>query len=172
MSETALTTREGARAVVAALENAGVSLVATLPDSWIGPLVEEMRRSPVLRVVDVAREEEAVALACGARLAGTRAAVAIQNAGVLNCGTAIASIAQLYRIPCFMLVSFRGDERDPVFFHVQKARVTEPTLDAWGVRHARAAGPARIRAQIEGAIRWTEEARAPFALLFSLEDLQ
>lgn len=46
---------------------------------WIGSLIQEARRSERLRVVDVTREEEAVALACGAALVGRRAAVAVQN---------------------------------------------------------------------------------------------
>lgn len=160
----------GAGRIVRALEDAGVSIVATVPDTWIGWLAAEMRRSAKLRVVDVASEEEAIAIACGANLTGARAAVAIQNAGLLNCGAVLASLAQLYRIPCFMLVSYRGDERDPVYYHVPKGRMTEPTLAAWSIRYARAAGPA-VAAQIARGFEWVEEAKAPFVLLFSAEDL-
>src|SRR6266481_10224264 len=72
----------GARQIVAGLESAGVTIAASVPDTWIGKLVEEVRRSSAIRVVDVAREEEAVAVACGANLAGGRGAVLIQNAGL------------------------------------------------------------------------------------------
>ncbi len=166
-----VTTRAGARRIVKALEAAGVTIVATVPDTWIGWLAEEMRRSSALRVVDVASEEEAIAIACGANLAGGRAAVVIQNAGLLNCGAVLASLVQLYRIPCVLIVSYRGDERDPVYYHVPKGRITEPTLEAWGIRHARARPGDAIGAQIAGAFAWADEARAPFALLFSAEDL-
>jgi len=164
-------TREGSRAIVTALEEAGVTLVPSVPDTWIGWLMEELRRSPRLRVIDVAREEEAVALACGAALCGARAAVVMQNAGLLNCGAVIASLVQLYRVPCFFLVSYRGDERDPVYYHAPKGQRTEPTLAAWSIRWARAAGPTRIGGQIREGLAWVEEAGAPFALLFSAEDL-
>jgi sulfopyruvate decarboxylase alpha subunit len=166
-----LGTREGARRVVTALEEAGVTLVPSVPDTWIGWLMEEMRRSTRLRVVDVAREEEAVAVACGAALTGARAAVVIQNAGLLNCGAVLASLVHLYRIPCFFLVSYRGDERDPIYYHVPKGAVTEPTLRAWNIRHARAEGGERIGGQIRQGIELAEEGRIPFALLFSAEDL-
>jgi sulfopyruvate decarboxylase subunit alpha len=166
-----LTTREGARSIVRALEEAGVTIVATVPDTWIGWLAEEMRRSTRLRVTDVASEEDAIAIACGAELAGGRAAVAIQNAGLLNCGAVLASLVQLYRIPCVLLVSYRGDERDPVYYHVPKGRMTEPTLHAWGIRHARAAGPGQVATQLAQAFAWVTEAKAPFVLLFSAEDL-
>ena len=164
-------TREGARRIARALEDAGVTLVATVPDTWIGWLAEELRRAPKLRVIDVASEEEAIAIACGADLVGGRAAVVIQNAGLLNCGAVLASLVQLYRIPCVLLVSYRGDERDPVYYHVPKGRITEPTLNAWGIRYARAAGGAAVAAQIAQAFTWVHEAKTPFALLFSAEDL-
>ena len=164
-------TRHGARAIVTALEAAGVALVPSVPDTWIGWLMDDMRKSTKLRVVDVAREEEAVAIACGAALCGTRAAVIIQNAGLLNAGAVIASLVHLYRIPCFFLLSYRGDERDPTYYHVPKGRATEATLHAWSIRYAKAEGPERIGAQIQQGLTWVEEARAPFALLFSAEDL-
>ena len=163
--------RHGARAIAAALEAASVTLVPSVPDTWIGWLMEDLRRSTKLRVVDVAREEEAIAIACGAALCGTRAAVVIQNAGLLNSGAIIGSLVHLYRIPCFFLVSYRGDERDPVYYHVPKGRATEATLDAWSIRYVKAAGPGRIGEQIRQGLTWVEEARAPFALLFSGEDL-
>lgn len=164
-------TRRGARAIVDTLEQCGVSLVPSVPDTWIGWLMEVMRRSPTLRVVDVAREEEAVAIACGAGLVGARAAVVIQNAGLLNCGAVIGSLVHLYRAPCFLLVSYRGDARDPVYYHVPKGRATEPTLAAWGVRYDHAAGAERIGEQIRRGFAFMEEAREPYALLFSAEDL-
>lgn len=165
-------TREGAGRIVAALEAEGVTLVASVPDTWIGWLMEPMRRSTLLRVVDVAREEEAIAIACGAHLVGARAAVVIQNAGLLNSGAVIGSLVQLYRVPCFLLVSYRGDARDPIYYHQAKGRATEPTLRAWGLRYARAEGPARIGAQIAEAYAAIDRTQEAYALLFSAEDLR
>ena len=110
-------------------------------------------------------------MACGAALVEARAAVVIQNAGLLNCGAVIASLVHLYRIPCLFLVSYRGDERDPVYYHAPKGRVTETTLAAWSIRYARAERGERIVAQIRQGLDWIDETRAPLALLFSAEDL-
>lgn len=171
MTPTDPATRHGTRAIVTALEAAGVTLVPTVPDTWIGWLMEDLRRSTKLTVVDVAREEEAIAIACGAALCGARAAVVIQNAGLLNSGAVIGSLVQLYTIPCFMLVSYRGDARDPIYYHGPKGRATEPTLAAWNIHYEHAAGPARIGEQIRDGLAWTERERAPFVLLMSGEDL-
>jgi sulfopyruvate decarboxylase subunit alpha len=158
--------------MVAGLEAAGVTLVASVPDSWIGKLMAEVRRSPTIRAVDVAREEEAVAVACGANLAGGRGAVLIQNAGLLNCGGIVAGLVELYRIPCYFIVSLRGDHRDPIYYHAPKGRVTEATLRAWHLPYVMADRRGDLAEQVRRGVEWTVESRGPFVFLISGEDLE
>ena len=120
----------------------------SVPDTWIGRLMAAVRRRRRIRAVDVAREEEAVAVACGANLAGGRGAVLIQNAGLLNCGGVLAGLVELYRSPCFFIVSLRGDHRDPVYYHAPKGRVTEATLARWRLPYAQADRRGDLAAQV------------------------
>jgi sulfopyruvate decarboxylase TPP-binding subunit len=161
----------GAQRIVAGLEGASVTLAASVPDTWIGKLMGEVRASGRIRAVDVAREEEAVAMACGANLAGGRGAVLIQNAGLLNCGGIIAGLVELYSLPCFFVVSLRGDHRDPVYYHAPKGRVTEATLQAWRLPHAVADRTGDLAAQVRQGVEFAAESRGPFVLLISGEDL-
>lgn len=161
----------GAERIVAGLEAAGVSLAASVPDTWIGRLMATVRASGRIRAVDVAREEEAVAMACGANLAGGRGAVLIQNAGLLNCGGILAGLVELYSLPCFFIVSLRGDHRDPVYYHAPKGRVTEATLQAWRLPHAVADRAGDLAAQVRQGVEFAAESRGPFVLLISGEDL-
>jgi sulfopyruvate decarboxylase alpha subunit len=161
----------GAQAIVRGLEEAGVTLVASVPDTWIGKLMATVRDSARIRALDVAREEEAVAVACGANLAGGRGAVLIQNAGLLNCGGILAGLVELYRLPCFFIVSFRGDHRDPVYYHAPKGRVTEATLQAWRLPHAVADKNGDLATQVKRGVEFAVESRGPFVLLISGEDL-
>ena len=163
---------DGARRIVAGLEAAGVTLAASVPDTWIGKLMQAVRASAKIRPVDVAREEEAVAIACGASLVGGRGAVLIQNAGLLNCGGILAGLVELYRIPSFFIVSYRGDWRDPVYYHAPKGRVTEATLSAWRLPYAVADRAADLQAQVARGVEFAVESRGPFVLLISGEDLQ
>ena len=156
----------GVQQIVTGLEAAQVTLVASVPDTWIGRLMEGVRRA-----VDVAREEEAVAVACGANLAGGRGAVLIQNAGLLNCGGVLAGLVELYHLPCFYVVSLRGDHRDPVYYHAPKGRVTEETLRAWRLPYARADRRGDLAAQVKQGVEFCVESRGPFVLLISGEDL-
>ena len=149
-----------------------MTLAASVPDTWIGRLMQTVRTSSTIRAVDVAREEEAIAIACGASLAGGRGAVLIQNAGLLNCGGILAGLVELYRIPCFFIVSYRGDRRDPVYYHAPKGRVTEATLGAWRLPYALADRAADLAAQVARGVERAAESRGPFVLLISGEDLE
>ena len=162
----------GARRIVAGLEAAGVTLAASVPDTWIGKLMATVRESTKIRAVDAAREEEAVAVACGATLAGGRGAVMIQNAGLFNCGGVLAGLVTLYRIPCFFIVSYRGDRRDPVYYHEPKGRMTEPTLSAWRVPFAIADHTADLETQVVRGVESAVVSSGPSVLLISGEDLE
>lgn len=153
------------------LEAAGVTLAASVPDTWIGTLMAAVRASGTIRAVDAAREEEAVAIACGATLAGGRGAVLIQNAGLFNCGGVLAGLVELYRVPCFFIVSYRGDRRDPVYYHAPKGRVTEPTLAAWRLPFEIVDRGADVEGQVARGVESAVESRGPFVLLISGEDL-
>jgi len=162
----------GAQRIVTGLETAGVTVAASVPDTWIGKLMATVRASRTIRAVDAAREEEAVAIACGAALAGGRGAVLIQNAGLFNCGGVLAGLVELYRIPCFFIVSYRGDRRDPVYYHEPKGRVTEPTLGAWRLPYAIADRAGDLAAQVGHGVEAAETSRGPYVLLITGEDLE
>lgn len=95
----------------------------------------------------------------------------VQNAGLLNCGGVLAGLVELYRLPCFFIVSLRGDHRDPVYYHAPKGRVTEETLRAWRLPHARADRRGDLAAQVKQGVDFCVESRGPFVLLISGEDL-
>src|SRR5438093_12541814 len=124
-----------------------------------------VRESKKIRALDAAREEEAVAIACGAGLAGGRGAVLIQNAGLFNCGGVLAGLVDLYRIPCFFIVSYRGDGRDPVYYHEPKGKVTEPTLAAWRLPYAIADRTPDLASQVARGVAPPSSPRVPSVLL-------
>jgi sulfopyruvate decarboxylase subunit alpha len=73
----------------------------------------------------------------------------MQNHGFLASINGIVSFAQLYRIPLFMLISYRGSfgERDP--WQTEGGKVTEPLLRALSIPYfmleKRESVPAKIR---------------------------
>lgn len=123
----------GSKLIYEGLEACDIKLVVTLAESWLLQILRMVDEDPEMRLVQVAREEEAVGISAGANLAGVPSALLMQNHGFLAAINPIVSLVQLYRIPLLMLVSYRGHlgERDP--WQTQGGLVTEPILRALDV---------------------------------------
>src|SRR3982074_1412427 len=106
------------------LKRLGFGVAIAVPDSWLGEILGRIEREAAMRLVRATHEEEALAIACGARLGGLRTAMFVQNAGLLSMGAGMVSLAQRYQFPLLMLVSYRGTAGDPVFYHIPKGRGT------------------------------------------------
>ena len=158
--------------LLAALKRAGVSVVVSVPDSWIGDFMEKVEEDPGMTLIRATHEEEALSISCGARLGGARTVLLIQNVGLLTMGAGMVCLAQRYQFPILILASYRGSSRDPVFYHIPKGRATEPVLRAYGLSHAVAAPELPIGPQIERAATFAEEGSSPFVLLLDSEDIR
>src|SRR5436853_2585106 len=113
-----------------ALKKCGIGLVSALPETWLVHLIRMAEDDPEMILVRLAKEEEGVGISAGAHFAGVPSAMLMQNHGFLASINGIVSLAQLYRIPLLMVVSFRGDfgERDP--WQTEGGAVTEDLLRA------------------------------------------
>jgi len=158
--------------VLNTLKHLGFGAVVSVPDGWLGEVLVRIEHEPTMRLVRATHEEEALAIACGLRLAGVRTALLVQNAGALSMGAGMVSLAQRYQFPLLMLVSYRGTPEDPVFYHVPKGRVTEPVFRGLGLSHTCVDPHRPIGPQVEQAATFAEEASCPFALLLSRRDIQ
>jgi sulfopyruvate decarboxylase subunit alpha len=154
------------------LKRLGFGVAVAVPDGWLGEILVRIEQDATIRLIRATHEEEALAIACGARLGGVRTVMFVQNAGLLSMGAGMVTLAQRYQFPLLMLVSYRGTAEDPVFYHVPKGRVTEPVLRGLGLPHARVDRNLPIGPQVETAATYAEEASSPFALLLSREDVQ
>src|SRR5918998_3796297 len=96
------------RLVFDSLKACGVRLVSALPETWLVHLIRMADDDPEMILVRLAKEEEGVGISAGAHLAGVKSAMLMQNHGLLASINGIVSLAQLYRIPLLMLVSYRG----------------------------------------------------------------
>ena len=155
-----------------ALKRAGVTVAVSVPDSWLGGIMEKVERDPRMALIRATHEEEALAVSCGARLGGARTVLLIQNVGMLTMGAGMVCLAQRYQFPVLILASYRGSARDPVFYHIPKGRATEPVLRAYGLSYAVADPETPIGVQVERAAAYAEEGSAPFVLLLDSEDIR
>ena len=87
-----------------------------------------------LQHIYATREDEAIGIASGVSFTGDRALVYMQNSGLGNIGDALTSLAQLYKLPMLILISYRGLEADKDFpEHSIMGEVNEPVLKAFKI---------------------------------------
>jgi sulfopyruvate decarboxylase subunit alpha len=153
------------------LRRAGIEMVATLPETWLVPLLVALDADPEIRLVEVAKEDEAVGIAMGVHLAGGRAAALMQNHGLFAALNAVVSGALLYRIPLLLLISDRGHlgERDP--WQTEGGRHTRRVLDAVGIVRDELVDPGDADRKVADAATLAESSLAPVALLLTRQFL-
>ena len=98
-----------------ALSATSIRQVGYVPDAGLSELLGLCAADAAMRTVLLAHEQEGPALAAGAWLGGTRAALLMQSSGVGNCVAAL-SLIRTCRFPFLGIVTMRGEwgETNPV----------------------------------------------------------
>ena len=157
--------REKAAAILRSLRRGGVSVVASLPDASLGELENGLAAHKELIHVPLTREEEGIGVCTGAYLGGRRAALLMQNAGMLNSCNAITTTALQFEIPMLLLILYAGYRGDMAF--PQLGQVTEPTLDALRIPHHLLDDVAKTDEVICGALLQAYNMKKPVAVLLT-----
>jgi sulfopyruvate decarboxylase subunit alpha len=120
---------------------------------------------PEITLIRLAKEEEGVGISAGAHLAGVKSAMLMQNHGLLASINGIVSLAQLYRIPLLMLISYRGSFGEEHPWQTEGGGVTEPLLQVLRIPYERLEAPEHVLPRIRQAQRLAEASLRPVALL-------
>ncbi len=111
------------------------------------------------------REDEAIGIASGIGLAGKKTLLYMQNSGLGNIGDALTSLAQLYKLPMLILVSYRGLESDNDFpEHSIMGEINEPLLEVLRIPYWDLSVE-NWRGQMMTAIQKMKEISSPVVLL-------
>jgi sulfopyruvate decarboxylase alpha subunit len=149
-----------------ALLASGLDFFAGVPCSLLATLLAELQKRPGVPYVPAVKEDAAMGVAAGAYLAGRRPAVLMQNSGLGHAINPITSLHLVYRIPCVLLVSWRGcpeDGRDAPEHDVM-GRITPDLLRTIGVEH-QVVERESYAEQVRWAVSRSEELAAPVALV-------
>jgi len=79
------------------------------------------------KVIVTTREEEAIGIATGMCLSGSKSLVFMQNAGFANSLSTITSLVKLYKIPIIFLIGWRGYLKDDAPEHIMIGKI-QPDL--------------------------------------------
>ncbi|HXO19135.1 MAG TPA: sulfopyruvate decarboxylase [Thermoanaerobaculia bacterium] len=148
-----------------ALKACGIRLLSVLPETWLVHLVTLADEDPEMVLVRLAKEEEGVGISAGAHLAGVRSAMLLQNHGFLASVNGIVSLAQLYRIPLLLLVSYRGGFGEEHPWQTEGGGVTEAVLAALRIPYLSLDAPEQVAVRVREAQTLALANLRPVALL-------
>jgi sulfopyruvate decarboxylase subunit alpha len=118
----------GGDALYRSIAAARPRLVCGVPDGMLAETIRLCAKSPDFPYVACAREEECFGLASGAAMAGERAVVLVQNAGLLNSLGAFATMALRYQLPFVVFVTNRGVLADPNGYDIEKCMAFDASV--------------------------------------------
>ena len=162
-----MTEEDAAKTIFNGLKAAGINLVATLPDINLAHLLHEVEADRDVIHVPLCREEEGIGICAGAYLVGKKCAAIMQNGGFFNSNNAIVTTLLQYQIPLLLLIYYAGDIGDLTFS--TSGSMTEPVLQALGIRHYIMREPDDAPELIKRAQILAEDSRRPVALLLTKE---
>lgn len=164
-----MSAEEAANIILGGLKDAGINFIATLPDINLAGLLALIEADPDITHVPLCREEEGIGICAGAYLVGKKCAAIMQNGGFFNSNNAIISTLLQYQIPLLLLIYYAGDIGDRTFG--TSGSMTEPVLNALGIRFYLLREPERAQELIKRAQILTEDSKRPVALLLTKEGL-
>lgn len=137
--------------IVAGLKEAGVSVVAALPDSLLKEAYRAFARDSGLRYVLVANEAEMPGICAGAYLGGMRAVMVMENSGLRQACEPLTRLSWAHHVPLVVIVSHRGEFGERYWWGHNHSQVMEPLLEAlrfpyWYVREFDEIKPAVTKA--------------------------
>lgn len=119
---------------------AGADFFVSLPCGSLAPLLTAIDASGAVHV-RVTREEEGVGVCAGARLAGRKPVLLLQNSGLGNSVNALVSLAGQYGLAMLLLVAQRGGAGEQIRAQLPMGEATTGLLDVAGISHASFATP-------------------------------
>jgi phosphonopyruvate decarboxylase len=153
---------------VKAAQRKGFGLYSGVPCSYLKPFINYVIDSDELRYVGAANEGDAVAIAAGAELAGTRAVAMFQNSGLGNAVNALTSLTYTFKLPILLIPTLRGEPGgaadEPQ--HELMGAITTDMLDLMKIRWEYfPTTEADIEAALERAVYYMDAEQLPYALV-------
>ncbi len=146
---------------VNALRETGFDFFTGVPDTILGGVIDELSQRRLY--IPSVREDEAVAMAAGAFLGGKVPAVLMQNSGLGNALNVLMSLHLIYRMPCLLIISWRGFEGKDAPEHLVMGQTMPQLMETIRIAH-RTLSPETMADDLQWAMRTLTEERVPVAL--------
>jgi sulfopyruvate decarboxylase subunit alpha len=114
--------------IVEDLVNNKVEFVTTVPCKQLAGVIDKVEECDDIYHIPANKEDEGMGLCAGAFMGGKRPAIIMQNTAIGVTINTLATLTQFYRMPLPMLISYRGELREPVACQVEMAVHTKALL--------------------------------------------
>jgi len=115
------------------LKDQGFDFFAGVPCSTLKGVINCLTEDTDVTYIPATREDEAIGIATGAYLAGKKPAVLMQNSGLGNSISTLASLNLIYEMPLLILVSWRGYRGKDAPEHLVMGEATTKLLADIGI---------------------------------------
>lgn len=106
-----------------------VEFITTVPCKQLGGVIEEVEARESIYHIPSNKEDEGIGLCAGAFMGGKRSAIIMQNTAIGVTINTLVTLTQYYRMPLPILISYRGELREPVACQVEMAVHTKALLN-------------------------------------------
>lgn len=145
------------------LKDAGYNFFTGVPCSLIDDVIILLEKDCQVPYIPAVREDAAIGLAAGAYLGGKTPCVLMQNSGLGQCLNALTSLNLIYKIPCLLIVTWRGYKGKDWPEHWVMGRACTELLDSIGLPYKRLT-PQNLEKAVEWSSKIISRKRIPVAL--------
>ena len=158
-----------AKVFLEGLKEAGVSIVAALPESLLASIYLACSRDNEIRYIPVSNEAELPGIVTGAYLSGKKAVMIMENSGLRQALEPIVRSTYCHSLPMVMIMCYRGDLGEQNWWGHNHAQTMEPILDAVRIPWRAVRKIEDIKSSIKKAIDHSNSSQWPVALVMSGE---
>ena len=169
MDETGADVPEYARLFVEGLKEAGVGVVAALPESLLKTVFRLCAEDNAIHYVQVSNEADMPGICAGTYLAGGRALMIMENSGIRQACEPIARLAYQHAMPLVIAMSYRGEWGEQNWWGHNHAQTMAPILDSLRIPYRFVSALDEIKPAIARAFKHADGGNWPVALVFSGE---
>ncbi|HLG72956.1 MAG TPA: hypothetical protein VK009_21260 [Chloroflexota bacterium] len=124
-----------AELLLAEIQALGITHMLNVPDTHQKSLLALMAKQDQPKLITTCTEDEALAVHAGLYIGGQKPMISIQNTGLCACMNALRGILLEGHIPAVLMIGLLHSEPNvpPRQSRVLTVRLTEPTLETWGI---------------------------------------
>jgi sulfopyruvate decarboxylase alpha subunit len=117
------------------LFNKDFTFFSGVPCSILEPILNELAKQKNIDYLPAVNENSAIGIASGARIAGRKSGILIQNSGLGNIINPLTSFNLIYKVPVLMFITWRGFENKDAPEHTIMGREMLRLLNCLKIQH-------------------------------------